>query len=419
MRILLLSDRIPPENRGGAGEIAWRLAVGLRSAGHEIQVVAATPHTSFTDMRDGIPTTHLHSRYPERWRGYLSLYNPQTLPELRRIYREFQPDVINAHNIHYDLSYYSLTLAHNMGIPAVFSSHDVMPFAYHKLTHFIDPTVCGVRQSSDYRLPPFYNLKQMRFRYNPLRNMIIRRVLTRHAVIRTAPSHELVRALEANGLPQFDVVHNGIDPELMPYNPVDVQALRQRLNLTDKRVILFAGRLTHAKGTVQLLDALRQVIKRVPDVRLLVLSPVPIADQIDAKTYAELADHIVSGGWMQGSELASAYHLADVVTVPSIIFDTFPTVMLEAMVTRTPVIVSCYGGAKEAVTDGQTGRVINPFDTDQFTSALIRILTDDSYAQKLGQAGYEHVTGTLTLSLMVQRMSALFEEARRLSARAR
>src|SRR5688572_11008019 len=105
MRILLLNDRIPPENRGGAGEVVWRLTLGLRDAGHDVHVAAATPDQPFRETRDGIPTYHLHSRYPERWRAYLSLYNPQTVGALAALYGELKPDVVNAHNIHADLSY--------------------------------------------------------------------------------------------------------------------------------------------------------------------------------------------------------------------------------------------------------------------------------------------------------------------------
>jgi len=258
MRILLLNDRIPPENRGGAGEVVWRLACGLRDAGHAVHVAAATHGKSFTETRDSIPTYHLHCRYPLRFRAWLSLYNPQTAGALQRLYQQVQPDVINAHNIHADLTYHSLTIARQMRIPAVFSSHDVMPFAYHKMSYFIDPERCGVSTPQDYRLPPLFNLKQMRLRYNPLRNILIRRILNRDTQIRTAPSQALCNAHHANNLPPFTCVHNGIDPQQFSASQVTIERLRERLNLHGRRVILFAGRLSGAKGTHQLLHALQK-----------------------------------------------------------------------------------------------------------------------------------------------------------------
>ena len=41
MKILLLSDRIPPEGRGGAEAVVWRLAQGLAAAGHELHIAAS------------------------------------------------------------------------------------------------------------------------------------------------------------------------------------------------------------------------------------------------------------------------------------------------------------------------------------------------------------------------------------------
>lgn len=413
MRVLLLADRIPPENRGGAGEVTWRLALGLQHSGDDVLVAAATDGEPFEEVRDGIPTFHLHSRYPDRWRAYLSLRNPQTTGALRELYQRLKPDVINAHNVHRDLSYHSLTLAHNAGIPAVFSSHDVMPFAYHKLSHFVRADQVGRVDASAYRLPRFYNLKQMRFRYNPPRNRIIRHILTAHAAARTVPSDELGRAHAANDLPPFETVYNGIEPNRMHASPETVDALRDRLKLRERRVILFAGRLTRAKGTTQLLDALLQVVPNMPDVALLVLSAASIDEQVSDAKYADLRrSHIISGGWLSGDDLAAAYQLADVVVVPSVVFDTFPTVILEAMSAHIPVIASIFGGAREAVRDGETGYIINPFDTATFAARLMTLLNDNSLRRKMGQAAFDRLMAHFTLQHQVDAMREIYERVR-------
>jgi glycosyltransferase involved in cell wall biosynthesis len=412
MRILLLNDRIPPENRGGAGEVVWRLAVALCDNGHDVHVAAATPNQSFNEVRDGIPTYHLHVRYPERWRAWLSLYNPQTVKPLRELYQQIQPDIINAHNIHADLTYHSLTLAQQMGIPAVFSSHDVMPFAYQKLSHFIDPNNHDPNPPVDYRLPPLFNLKQMRLRYNPFRNVTIRRILTQSAQVRTAPSQALCDAHAANGLPPFTCVHNGIDADWFRASATTIDNLRARLGLVGRKVILFAGRLTGAKGTQQLLQALQKVVVAVPETTLLVLSSVPIAEQVNQPQYAELREkHIISGGWLAGEALAAAFHLASVVTVPSIIFDSFPTINLEAMAAQKPVLATCFGGSREAVVDGLTGFIINPFATDDFAEKLIWLLSDDTLRLQMGTAASKRVTTEFTMDRQVVEMLRVYQQA--------
>ncbi len=400
MKILILSDRIPPENKGGAEVIAWNLAKGLQSAGHEVQVIASTDKADFEDVREGIQTYHIHSQYPERFRAYVSLYNPQTLGKLKQLYERIQPDVVNAHNVHAHLSYSALSVAYRMGVQTVFSSHDVMPIAYAKLMHTIQPP---------FQLPGLHNLKQMRFRFNPLRNRWIRHILMHHTAHRTAVSHGLKTALETNGLPTFEVVHNGIDVSRFQAKLKIVNQLRDRWNLANRKVILFAGRLTSAKGVLPVLRALNRLKEAIPEALLLVLSAQPIEAQIPPE-FGHLQDqHILSGGWLQGDELVSAYQVADVVVVPSIYLDPFPTVNLEAMASGKPVIATCYGGSSEAVVDGETGYIIDPLDTATFVGRLTRLLTNDELAKQMGQAGYKRVQSQFSLEKQVDVMMDLYK----------
>ncbi|MBN1287332.1 MAG: glycosyltransferase family 4 protein [Anaerolineae bacterium] len=409
MRILILSDRIPPEHKGGAEVVAWNLAKALKRAGHDVHVIAATAGRAFEEAREGIPTYHVHSHYPARLHAFLSLYNPQTAGPLRRLYRRIAPDVLNAHNVHHDLSYYSLTLAHRTGIRTVFSAHDAMPFAYGKLTHFVDPAKGGADSPAAYRLPRGYNLRQMRLRYNPLRNAAIRRILAHCADARTAPSDALRQALEANDLPPFTVVPNGIDPAAFDPPQAAVDALRARLDLEGRKIILFAGRLTRAKGVEQILSALSVLVERVPEALLLALSARPIDEMVNQPAFEHLkAQHIRSAGWLSGDELAAAYRLARVVVTPSIYLDPFPTVNLEAMASGTPVLATCYGGSREAVRDGATGYIVNPFKTEAFAAKLAALLCNDALREQMGRAGRAHVIANFSLERQAQEMEAVY-----------
>ena len=47
MKILLLNDRIPPEGKGGAESVVWRLAQGLRAQGQTVHVAAGDQWRAF------------------------------------------------------------------------------------------------------------------------------------------------------------------------------------------------------------------------------------------------------------------------------------------------------------------------------------------------------------------------------------
>lgn len=411
MKILLLNDRIPPEGRGGAESVVWRLARGLAAAGNETHIIATTAGAAFEETREGIATYHIQAGYPERFRAWLSLWNPQTVGAYKRLLRRIQPDVVNAHNIHYLLSYHALKLAREAGCAVVFSAHDAMPFAYGKLPAAFSPDVPEPCEPGDHRLPRGYNLRQSRFRYNPLRNAMIKRYLARCAHIRTAPSQALAHAFADNDMPPVEVAHNGID--LKAWALVDesiVADLRGRLDLVDKRVILIAGRLTTEKGLRQILAALGKLHDSLPAVRLLVLSSRAIDSQI-AGAFAHLDSLIRIGGWLSGGELRAAYQLADVVAAPSIYLDPFPTVALEAMAAGKPVVATCFGGAREAIVDGETGYIVNPFDISALSDRLLRLLTDEDRRRRMGLLGRARLAQHFSLDDQARRMLALYERA--------
>ena len=411
MKILLLNDQIPPEGKGGAESVVWRLARALAATGHEPHVIATTPGDAFEETRDGIPTYHIRAAYPERFRAWFSLWNPQTVGAFGGLLRRLKPDVVNAHNIHYMLSYHTLKLARAAGCGVVFSAHDAMSFAYGKLPSSFSPTGADVHAPGAYRLPRLYNLRRNRFRYNPVRNVIIKRCLAGQAHIRTVPSQALADAFADNGMPPVEVAHNGIDlHEWRPAAETTVDDLRGRLDLARKRVILIAGRLTREKGLLQILSALDLLAETLPDVRLLLLS----SREIDARVageFAHLRPRIRIGGWLSGDELRAAYQLADVVAVPSIYLDPFPTVALEAMAAGKPVVATCFGGAREAVVAGETGFIVNPYDSAALADKLRRLLADADLRRRMGMMGRARIAAHFSLDAHVRRMLGIYERA--------
>lgn len=411
MHIVILSDTLPPDSPGGAGKIAWQLGQGLIAAGHRVTFVTSTRGPSALEDRQGIPVHAIHSNYAERWVAWYGLLNPQTVVPLTRLFRKLRPDVVNAHNIHQHLSYHSLVLARRVRAATVFTAHDVMPFAYAKLTRFIDPNRPDQCDGWDYRLPFGYNIRQMRLRWNPARNLSIRHTMVYYMDARVAVSGALRDALQANRLPPFEVVHNGIDLDSVDIPEVSVQVLRQRYKLEGRRVIVFGGRLSRHKGDRQLFAALRKVKERVPDVALLVLARPSDYTERMLRDNPDLSDQIVLGGWLEGGELMAAYRLADVVVSPSVSFDSFPTVNLEGMAAGAVPVTTCFGGGRELVQDGETGFVVNPYNIDALADRLARLLTDEALRHRMAAAGRARIEAEFTLERQVHNMLAVYERA--------
>jgi phosphatidylinositol alpha-1,6-mannosyltransferase len=411
MKIMVLTDDFPAESRGGAGKIAASLALAYRQAGHEVQVVTTTRIKAHvrTEQPDGITVYRIYSDYPEQWRAYLSLFNPFVLNYLREIVYRMPPDVVHVHNIHYHLSYQSLRFF-GQDIPIVITFHDAMTVDYGKFVQGIPLHDLSDCPRVDYRVRAWKTLMAYRFRYFPLRNLLIRWYLHRCTWARVAVSEELRRFLEVNGIRCTHVIHNGVDPQAWEVNPDRVKALQQRLGLKGHKVVLFGGRLGFWKGSEQLVKALPLIVREVPEAKLLVLGAIDgyARSLQDLAGALGVGERVVFAGWLSGEDLAAAYRASDVVAVPSIYLDPFPTIILEGMAARKPVVASCFGGGKEAVVDGETGYVVNPLNIEALARRIAELLRDTSKAQRMGEAGYRRLLDYFTIRRCAQEYLNLF-----------
>lgn len=391
MRLLLLSDDFPPESAGGAGFVAANLAQAFGQRGHAVTVVTTTrePTLAGKQTSEGLTIIRLFSRYHERWRSWRSLSNPRTVPSFRSVVRSLKPDVTHSHNLHTHLSYASLVVARAHSRVVCLTAHDTMLFHYSKLNEFLTQTAQATGRVDDYRVSAWQQLRRFRWWYNPVRNLVIRRSLK--AVDQLfAVSFELKRALEQNGFRNIAVIHNGLDVRQWKLSAERTDAFRQRLPIAGQRLILFGGRLSQAKGSHQMILALPRIIQRVPDAKLLVIGrrgADAAAMEALARRYG-VFQHLVFTGWLAGEDLKAAYHVSQVVVVPSVYLDPFPLVCQEAMVCAKPVVATCFGGAKEVVEDGQTGFIVNPFRTDQLADRVATLLEQPKLRQRFGSAGF-------------------------------
>src|SRR5574341_1382567 len=390
MRILVLSDTFPPDVTGGAARSAMTQCQALQRLGHEVHVLSTRRNSSSPakSEADGIPVHRLAIDYPMRGQAYLGLYNPAAALGVRRIISETQPDIVHAHNIHAYLTYNSLAIAKRSGRPVVLTLHDLMTVAYQKFDSYIDPDWQYIPETFNYRISPWSQLKLQRFRYFPLRNFFIRAILRRYVDAAISPSAALLEVLEANGVRARRMMRlpNGVNPEEFESSAEEQAQLRSQLDLTGKSIILIAGRLNAAKGAVQMLQAMPQIIAEVPQAALLALAPpdrtsggrLAIAESLGIGHYIRFA------GWLSGRKLAAAFGAADVCAVPSVYFDNFPTVNLEAMAAGTPVVATCFGGSREVVEEGTTGFIVNRFNLGMLAERIITLLRDEDLRRRMG-----------------------------------
>ncbi|MDA1265858.1 MAG: glycosyltransferase family 4 protein [Planctomycetota bacterium] len=398
MKVLFLTE-IPDPRVGSSVRQMYQHARRLRALGHETVCVSTV-----RDAKDATPTEiegmrvhRLYSDYNVRWRGWVSLHNRAIDGPLARILAEEQPDVVHAHLVHTHLGYHSLTQAARAGAAVVFTAHDVMTFCYQKLTCFHGgEETGGTGWDVSARLSKCIPCQRLRLR--PGRNRRILQVLRRDVDQVTVVSDELGKVLRANDVPVHATVHNAI--ELGPqFTDERVAAFREKLGLTGKLVLAIGGRLHSQKGVGKLLEMLARLKPDFPELRLIVMGKRDVYDGEFAPQARELGvdGMVVPTGWLDGDELRLAYAACDVFVTPSICFDTFGLVNLEAMEYSKPVVATEFGGSKEVVSDGETGFIANPFDVETYAERIGRLLADPALRQRQGAAGYLRLQQRFTI----------------------
>ena len=165
-------------------------------------------------------------------------------------------------------------------------------------------------------------------------------------------------------------INNGISKFNDSVDPIKIIEFKDKYNISsDEKVLLWAGRLSKEKGADQVEEVLLRLVDKNYKVKLLLAGG-------DIFNNQKLEDSIISPGWLNEDQMRVVFDIADLVLVPSIYPDPFPTVVLEAMQSGTPVISTCFGGASEAVSNNVTGIVINPFNIDIFFKCVEGIITN-------------------------------------------
>jgi phosphatidylinositol alpha-1,6-mannosyltransferase len=193
------------------------------------------------------------------------------------------------------------------------------------------------------------------------------------------------------------IVPCGTDPEKFRPN-LDPQPIIRKYGLAGKRVILSVSRLVERKGHANVIAALLEVLKKVPETVYLIVGTGDQEDNLK-KQVAELGlrEHVILAGSVPDEEIPLCYAACDIFVMPSFPaqegenVEGFGIAFLEANSCGKPVVGGKSGGVEDAIADGKTGILVNSHNVGEISNAIVRLLCDRDLAQRLGSAGRERV----------------------------
>mgnify|MGYP001549629669 FL=1 len=219
--------------------------------------------------------------------------------------------------------------------------------------------------------------------------------------------------IKDNGYPahMLTSIPTGIDTSI--FKPGDKQTARSELTLPqDKTIIGILATMRTWKGHKYLIDAIAQLTKSKnrEDIHLLVVGDGPQRENLE-KQIAEVGIKDITT--MPGNQKNPYLWLQamDIFTLPSYANEGVPQGLMQAMLTKLPVISTPVGSITEIIEHEKTGLIINPEDTIALKNAISSLLDSPESAGKLAAAGYEFGLKNFSKELMVEKMEQIFHEA--------
>lgn len=197
---------------------------------------------------------------------------------------------------------------------------------------------------------------------------------------------EKIKVLGNGSLNGFNLADFELDDE----RRMETDSLKKELGLSkDHLVVGFMGRITRDKGVAETVAAFLGLSRRYPQLRLLVVGDFEEGDPVDEKTKQEILDNpsIILVPYQK--DPIPYFHMMDI-----FLFLTkregFGNVSIEASLAGKPVIVSDVTGARDTVSDWETGLLVDPQNGAEVINRLELLINDKALRQRLGANGKVH-----------------------------
>ncbi|WP_345281281.1 glycosyltransferase family 4 protein [Streptomyces gulbargensis] len=194
-------------------------------------------------------------------------------------------------------------------------------------------------------------------------------------------------------------------------------AVRARLGLSDRPVVVCVSRLVPRKGQDTLIRAMPAILRRVPDAVLLIVGGGPYEKELRRLAATTgVAGSVRFTGAVPWSELPAHYGAGDVFAMPcrtrrgGLDVEGLGIVYLEASATGLPVVAGDSGGAPDAVLDGETGWVVRGGSAEETADRVATLLLDPELRARMGERGRAWVEEKWRWDLLAERLRDLLAE---------
>jgi len=313
---------------------------------------------------------------PRKWnlrRNLLSSVRREKAKTIKKIIKDFKPDIIHLHAGSGITFFYIIYVAKSFNVPIVVMMHNHWPlctaigfFDFKHKKYCDNKVVCGRCLSDRFKSIVSFFYKNVLARY-VLKNVD-------HFICYTDFSKSLLMQAGVSSK-KVTVIPPGIDNV----------AIKNIRNFTQRKFVTFSGRISIEKGP----DIFLEVAKYYADsdeLQFLFIGDGFFRDEIEKLSKRYHLRNITFAGWIDDRErYYDILGQTKVLIVPSLWVETFGMVILDAFQCGVPVIASNRGGVPLIMKNGKHGFVVEPA-THEIISKLENIIGNPFLWEKMSNA---------------------------------
>lgn len=424
MKIFHITDHLPGYHKvwGGAEQATYRI-VKLLAKNKDIEnwVVATNPikevNEDFKFHAIKSMEYYIGKRLSLLASGFKNRgipFDPVSFISSYRLFKKEKPDLIHIHKANL-LSFSIIQSAILLKIPVVQSIYDYWYFCPGGALVTIGGELCnkfhGIRciRCDVFRDFKFLSKVMLLLRWKIVFDYYYRHI---NSFVVLSESSKNILAKYGINEKKINVIHQAF--------PMKAWEAAEPIDIEDNS-ILFAGWVDEKKGLHILIDAMSEILKKIPNAKLYVLELTSykeyknrIRKKIDEHG---LKDNVFMFGKLSSDEFKGFLKRATCVVVPEQWENMSPVIVAEAMAKAKPIVAGRIGGIPEFIEHGKSGLLAEYNNPRDFAEKIIRILQDKNAAVEMGKMARQIALEMFDEEKIKNRLLNLYQSVRSGSAK--
>lgn len=339
------------QNFGGEDAVAASEVALLRARGHDVHEYS----------RSNAELNKLSLKDKSRYLWYLG-WNEESYQQVRSLIRNVRPDVVHFHNIYFMMSPAVYHACRAEGVPVVQSLHNFRPLCANGLL-FRNNQVCEDCLHGSLMPAVLHRCSQNSL----IISAMVARMIRSHRKMKTWQDKVTIY-ITATEFTRQKYIGARFDPDKIFVKPNFVEEPGATAT-NDMGYALYVGRLSDEKGV----DVMIRAWKDLPDIPLKIAGDGPGRLFLSGYIQRYGLKHITLLGHVDEGKLRELMSGARFLVLPSICYENFPRIAVEALAYGLPVLASKLGSLQEVIDEGANGLLFEAGKEEALTAAAAKL----------------------------------------------